>query len=121
MARQRSCEECGNPVYGRDDKRFCCDQCRSAWHNRQNSDVNSFVRNINNALRKNRRILAELNPTGKARIHRDELLGRGFKFSYFTNIYTTKSGSTYYFCYEQGYLPLDNHMLMLVVRQEYME
>jgi hypothetical protein len=121
MPKPKTCEECANPIHGRDDKRFCCDQCRSAWHNRQNSDATNFVRNINNALRKNRRILAELNPNGKAKVHRDDLLERGFKFSYFTNTYTTKGGNTYFFCYEQGYLPLENDFLALVIRQQYVE
>jgi hypothetical protein len=121
MVKQKTCEECGETIFGRDDKRFCCDQCRSAYHNRLNSDATNFIRNINNTLRKNRRILAELNPAGKARVKRDDLLERGFKFSYFTNIYTTKGGNTYYFCYDQGYIHLENNTLALVVRQEYVE
>ena len=79
------------------------------------------MRNINNILRKNRRILAELNPEGKVKIHRDKLIERGFKFRYFTNIYSTKNGNNYYFCYDQGYLELDGGMFTLVVRQNYVE
>jgi hypothetical protein len=79
------------------------------------------MRNINNILRKNRRILAELNPRGKIKVHRDALLEKGFKFSYFTNEYRTKSGNVYYFCYEHGYLKLDDGYLALVIRQQYVE
>jgi hypothetical protein len=79
------------------------------------------MRNINNILRKNRRILAALNPNGKARVHREKLLAEGFKFSYFTNEYVTKSGNNYRFCYDQGYLEIDNDYYTLVVRQEYVE
>jgi hypothetical protein len=79
------------------------------------------MRNINHVLRKNRRILAELNPGGKATVHRDKLLDRGFKFSYFTNVYETKKGRRYHFCYEQGYIALENNYYALVVRQEYVE
>ena len=79
------------------------------------------MRNINNILRKNRRILAELNPHGKAKIHRDKLTERGFKFSYFTNIYQTKNGHRYHFCYDQGYIELEGDMFTLVVRQSYVE
>lgn len=121
MAKPKVCEECETPIHGRDDKRFCCDQCRSAWHNRQNSDATAFIRNINNTLRKNRRILAELNVSGKARVRKEDLLDRGFKFSYYTNIYVTKGGNTYFFCYDQGYLPLENGFYTLVVRQAYVE
>lgn len=118
---KKQCTECGEEMTGRADKKFCSDQCRTSHNNKLNSDANNFVRNINNILRKNRRILSELNPHGKAKAHRDKLLERGFKFSYFTNVYTTKAGNSYYFCYEYGYLELDNNYFTLVIRQEYVE
>lgn len=121
MPSKRSCLECDTEFFGRRDKKFCCDQCRNNYNNRLNSDASNFVRNINNTLRKNRRILAELNPTGKTKLHRDKLLSKGFNFSYFTNIYTTKAGKVYHFCYDQGYLLLDNDYLALVIRQEYVQ
>ncbi len=77
------------------------------------------MRNINNILRKNRRILAQLNPKGKSKVHRDKLLELGFKFSYFTNEYVTKAGKGYRFCYEQGYLELYNDWYALVIKNEY--
>lgn len=117
----KKCEECGAEMKGRSDKRFCSDSCRSAFHNRMNSDASNFVRNVNNILRKNRRILEENNPKGKARVHRDKLLEQGFKFTYFTNEYITKSGNIYRFCYEQGYIELDDDMVALVIRQGYVE
>ena len=118
---KKQCLECKDEFHGRADKKFCSDQCRNAYNNKLNSDANNFVRNINNTLRKNRRILEELNPNGKAQVHRDKLLERGFKFSYFTNIYKTKSENTYYFCYEYGYLERDNGYFTLVIKQEYVE
>ncbi len=118
---KKKCIECKEEFIGRADKRFCSDQCRSSYNNKLNSDANNFMRNINNILRKNRRILTELNPHGKAKVHREKLLERGFKFSYFTNIYRTKAGKSYYFCYEQGYLELENEFYALVIRQKYVE
>ncbi len=121
MRTKKACLECGDEIRGRSDKKFCSDQCRSSYNNRLNSDANNFMRNVNNILRKNRRILADLNPHGKSKVHRDKLLERGFKFSYFTNLYRTKAGKTYHFCYEQGYLELDNNWFALVIRQQYVE
>lgn len=118
---KKTCIECGDEFTGRADAKFCCTHCRSNYNNRQNRDTNNFMRNINNILRKNRRILAALNPNGKARVHREKLLAEGFKFSYFTNEYVTKSGNNYRFCYDQGYLEIDNDYYTLVVRQEYVE
>ena len=79
------------------------------------------MRNINNILRKNRRILAGLNPKGKTKVNREQLEKEGFRFSYFTNKYVTRSGNEYYFCYHHGYLELEANMLALVERQKYVD
>jgi hypothetical protein len=118
---KNTCRECGEGFIGRSDKVYCSDQCRTAYYNRQNSDATRFVRNVNNILRKNRRILASLNPEGKTKVPKAKLLGSDFRFNYFTNTYTTKSGKTYYFCYEQGYLPIEYDYYALVIRQDYVD
>ncbi|SFW11396.1 hypothetical protein SAMN02927921_00015 [Sinomicrobium oceani] len=113
---ERNCLECGVQISGRTDKKFCCDHCRNTYNNRLNKDSKNLIRNINNKLRKNYRILSELDPGGKTKISKMKLMQKGFDFEYFTNIYTTRSGSTYYFIYDLGYLPLDNDYYMLVVK-----
>lgn len=117
---EKKCLECGKTVHGRRDKKFCDDQCRNAYNNRQNADSNNYVRNVHNILRKNRRILEELNPHGKSKSTKAKMLEKGFDFTYHTSTYTTKAGATYYFCYEYGYLPLENDQLALVKKQEYL-
>ena len=59
------CPECGDKIIGRADKKFCCDACRNSHNNALNKDSKNLVRNINNRLRKNYRILESLNPDGK--------------------------------------------------------
>jgi predicted nucleic acid-binding Zn ribbon protein len=118
---KRKCLECKEPVTGRTDKKFCSDQCRNLFNNRQNSDSTNLVRNINNVLRKNRRILQELNPSDKAKVRKDKMLERGFNFNYFTSVYTTKKGTIYYFCYEYGYLQLDEGYYFLVINKRLKE
>jgi hypothetical protein len=61
----------------------------------------------------------ELNPLGKVRLTRDKLLAKGFDFSYFTSTYTTKEGAQYFYCYEQGYLPIEKGYYLLVVKKEF--
>jgi hypothetical protein len=117
---EKKCTECGTTIKGRVDKKFCSDQCRSAYNNRLNSDETSYVRNVNNILRKNRRVLMELNPEGKSRVSRDKLKAKGFDFQYFTSTYTTKDGAQYFYCYEQGYLPIEKDFFLLVVKKEFM-
>lgn len=113
---EKACLECGTKIFGRADKKFCSDQCRNSYNNKLNSDTNNFVRNVNNILRKNRRILMELNPHGKTKAPKSRLLEKGFDFSHITSIYTTKAGATYYFCYEYGYLEIDNDWYALVTK-----
>ena len=111
------CPECGEEYTGRADKKFCSDYCRNTHHNNLNSSADAYMKSIVGIIKKNRRILKELNPNGKTKLHKDKLINKGFNFNYFTNIYTTKTGTQYYFCFEQGYLPLDNDWYALVVRE----
>ena len=39
-------------------------------------------------------------------------------FNYFTNIYTTKAGTVYYFVYDQGYLPIDGGDYYALVKRK---
>ncbi len=116
---QKKCLECGEPITGRPDKKFCSDYCRNTYNNKLNSDVITYVRKINHILRKNRRILEELNPYGKTKVNKEKMLSKGFNFNFFTNVYQTQNGNTYYFCYDQGYLPIDNDFFALVKRKEH--
>jgi hypothetical protein len=43
---------------------------------------------------------------------------KGFDFTYFTSQYKTKEGAVYNFCYEHGYLALENNWYLLVVKSE---
>ena len=113
---ERSCPECGEKIVGRIDKKFCSDYCRNAFNNNLNKDSRNLMRNVNNKLRKNYRILEELNPRDKTKSTRTRLLAKGFNFEYFTNTYTTKTGTIYYFVYDQGYLPLEGGYYALVKR-----
>ena len=108
------CLECGKPLVGRVDKKFCLDMCRNTYNNRLNSDSYNVIRNMNNQLRKNRRILEELCPEEKAKATKSILLGKGFEFNLFTSIRTTQKGSNYHFVYDYGYLELDNDYYLIV-------
>ena len=108
------CLECGEKIVGREDKKFCSDGCRNAYNNKINKDSTNYMRNINNKLRKNYRILTELNVDGKSKTTKTKMLSKGFDFDFITNILHTKSGNTYYFVYDQGYMLLDNDFYVLV-------
>lgn len=113
----KTCLECGERIVGRADKKFCSDACRNAYNNTINKDRKNLIRNTNNWLRKNYRILESLNPDQKTKVTRAKLIEKGFDFNYFTSIYTTKAGTVYYFVYNQGYLPLEGDYYALVKRE----
>lgn len=118
---ERVCQECGDKLRGRKDQKFCNDYCRNTFNNRLNEDSSKYVRRINNILRKNRRILSRLNPGGKITVDGITLAEEGFNFHYYTNIYTTKSGASYRFCYEHGYLKIEDDRYILVHKQDYVK
>lgn len=117
---KKICLECNKPLKGRVDKKFCDDFCRNSYNNKLNSDTNGYVRNINNILRKNRRILEDVLPgtDEMIKIQKAKMLEKGFHFRHFTHTYTNKKGNTYFFCYEYGYLPLDGDWVLVVKRKE---
>ena len=116
----KTCLLCEKPLKGRSDKKFCDDYCRAAYNNDLKSAANNNIRNVNNALGKNRRILESLLPDGEQMVkaNRDKLLHLGFQFKYMTHTYTNQKGNVYHFCYEYGYLPLENNWFLIVKRNE---
>ncbi len=110
----KKCLECGEKVIGRIDKKFCSDYCRNAFNNKVNKESKNLIRNTNNRLRKNYKILCELNSTGKTKVTRRKLFDKGFDFKFITSRYVTKKNSVYFYVYDQGYLELDNELFLLV-------
>src|SRR5690606_37248928 len=116
----RFCLACGKAVKGRTDKKFCDDYCRNNYNNQLKSHTNNLVRNINNTLGKNRRILEScfIGEEEIAKTTQEKLLEKGFLFKYITHTYTNKKGNVYFFVYDLGYLPLENDWYLLVKRKE---
>ena len=118
----KTCLACGKQLKGRIDKKFCDDYCRNNYNNQQKAkgSHSSYVRNINNTLLKNRKILEGILPDGEetAKANKEKLQRLGFQFKYITHTYVTKTGKTYFYCYDYGYLPLDNDWFLVVKRKE---
>jgi hypothetical protein len=95
---------------------------RNSYNNQQKAkgSHSSYVRNINNALLKNRKILETILPDSEetAKANKEKLQRLGFHFKYVTHTYTTKNSKTYFYCYDYGYLPLDNDWYLIVKRKE---
>ena len=119
---KKACEQCQTALNGRADKRFCSDQCRSLAHNSRKMEDKgeALMKQVNQVLRRNRNILKQASPQGKTTLRREVLEVAGFNFSYFTNLYRTNQGSTYYLCYDYGYLLLAENKVLIINRQAYM-
>lgn len=114
------CLSCSKPLLGRTDKKFCNDYCRNAFNNQRKLINSGYIRSINNQLLKNRRILESLLPPTEemSKASKDKLTQLGFVFKYSTHSYVNKKGNVYFFCYDYGYLPLDNDVYLIVKRRE---
>lgn len=80
-----------------------------------------MIQQVNKVLRKNRTILKTLNPTGMSIVRKEFLLERGFNFKYFTSLYQTKDGNEYWFCYDMGYMQLEENKVRIIEHQHYMK
>jgi uncharacterized protein YjdB len=115
----KKCLHCGSKITGRTDKKFCNDYCRNAYNNQLKSANSPVVRNINNTLIKNRRILeAMLGEEKMVKQPKEKFLNQGFNFKHFTHNYTNQKGNVYFFCYEYGYLPLEHDWILIVKRKD---
>lgn len=59
---ERTCLDCGEPLRGRADQKFCNDLCRNSYNNKKLGSSTNFMRKINRILKKNHALLEELNP-----------------------------------------------------------
>jgi hypothetical protein len=113
----KKCLACDKPIKGRSDKKFCDDSCRNNYNNQLNSDSRPVMRNINNILRKNRRILEELLTNSNKKVlvvERKKLIEKGFHFEYFTEQNKPDKKKEYYYCYDYGYRTIDNDRVAAV-------
>jgi predicted nucleic acid-binding Zn ribbon protein len=110
------CLNCNKALKGRPDKKYCDDNCRNEYFNRQKELDRKEIRTIDLAIKKNRKILKEV-LVGKTSVNISEqdLQLRGFVFYYHTHQLTTKGEQKeYVFCYDYGYHDMRNGWFKVV-------
>lgn len=116
MTMSKTCLTCHKSIRGRIDKKFCDDYCRSTYNNRLNSEGAPYLRLINSALKRNRRILEDVFPQSEQviKLERSQLLENGFDFKYYTHSWKEPDGHTFTCCYEFGYRTLEDDVILLI-------
>ncbi len=121
MSHQNLCLYCDEPIKGRNDKKFCNSQCRSAYHNQNKDSTENEIRAINKQLRANRNALKTTCPQGKATVRKEFLKSLGMDFRFLTHSWKSKGGNLYYFCYDYGYTPsVEKTKVVIIQQQSYM-
>lgn len=113
---RKHCEYCGKLVYGRSDKKFCDDNCRSSFNNERRVVDSKEMRNIINVLKLNRKILESIVAGGieKVRVPKEKLIRLGYNFRYHTETNTNWKGDFYTYCFDYGFLQLENNWLLVL-------
>ncbi len=120
ITQKKICQYCDKSILGRADKKFCDDYCRNSFNNNLKSTSGNYIRNIQNSLKRNRNILENILNDGveTVKIPKEKLYGQGFQFKYHTHTYINKKGSIYYYCFDYGFLELENQWLLVVRQRE---
>ncbi|OYU94846.1 MAG: hypothetical protein CFE21_14245 [Bacteroidetes bacterium B1(2017)] len=114
---KKCCGFCHQSIVGRPDKKFCDDQCRSAFNNKTNSALNSKMRHINGVLKKNRNILERLyieKNRARKHIYERKIQELGFIFNFYTHTEELEDGKICYYCYDYGYIPIKQGELAVI-------
>jgi predicted nucleic acid-binding Zn ribbon protein len=116
MEELKNCIGCQKPVRGRTDKKFCTEHCRNNYNNQMKAADNNLIRNINNALSRNRRILQQTlgENLSIAKVDKEKLLMKGFMWRYYTHTEQNKKGNDFKFCYDLGYRIINEEQAVIV-------
>jgi hypothetical protein len=112
----KTCLHCKKIIKGRTDKKFCDDYCRNIFNNQLKSTTNNLVRNTNNILGKNRRIIESFfeEEINYIKIKKEILINNGFLFSYNTKSKKLAKGAYIYYCYDYAFLPISEDYYILI-------
>lgn len=106
-----TCENCGKPLFGRTDKKFCNDSCRNEFNRKKRTaqQIAEYEKlpEIFKIIRRNHAILKtyqleQTEPGAMISVNRSELLHRGYHFKFFTSLHRDSTGQLWKFCFDYG-------------------
>lgn len=114
-----NCLVCNHSLKGRSDKKFCCNHCRSQYHNQKRHLLSAKVSRVNKVLLNNRKIILEYLEQNRQEVSRWELEQNGFDFRFFTNQFISELSNCYRFCYDVAYRVEKNDLIQLMMSNEF--
>ena len=98
------CLECGDRIrYGRTDKKFCCEECRTRHNNRQAKGSRTFRRKVLKQLDHNYEILESVMNHGLTSADMTDLMSMGFSPALVTSCRRLRSRMEYA-CFDSKYI-----------------
>ena len=123
MPKHPICLSCNKKIEGRTDKKYCDPYCKSAYQYENSKKEEQIFYRIDKQLKVNRKILRSHNKLGKTMIRKEALDQLGFDSDYFTHYWKNANGQVYLFCYEYGFLSINDNnkpKYLLIQWQDYM-
>ncbi|NND32768.1 MAG: DUF2116 family Zn-ribbon domain-containing protein [Saprospiraceae bacterium] len=111
------CPICGQKIYGRADKVFCSQRCKSSYHKSRKSQRSTFSYPIDKIIHRNWVILEEIYETiGKKKffVTKAELNKAGFHTRYFTTMQKNSKGKIYFYVYNYGWMDFSESDIMII-------
>jgi predicted nucleic acid-binding Zn ribbon protein len=123
---KKICLQCGKPITGRLDKKYCDDYCRNMYNNQTKRADEKQIQQVNSIIRKNRRILKTLCPVGKATVRKEVLDAMGYNYRYFSGLYRSSAPRSiaYFICYDYAFSPVNEKGIdkaLIVQKQDYFD
>ena len=99
----RVCLNCGEPITGRADKRFCCSKCKNEWNNSLSILDRQNRNRIINILLKNYMVLQAALESEEKAPELGTLVKAGFHPEYVTGFRRVRRGRDEYRCFDICY------------------
>ncbi len=120
----KKCPVCDNEIKGRAGKIFCSSKCKSIDQYEKRQVEDAFFIQVDKQLKVNRKVLKKYNRSGFSTLRKEQLEKEGFDSNFFTHYWRNNKGQVYLFCYDYGFLEVEQKGLkkyLLVEWQEYMK
>ena len=105
------CLECGDRIrYGRSDKKFCCDECRTRHYNNLAKGSRVYRRKVMTRLTRNYLILEQILKSGESAMELTDLVSYGFSPDTVTGFHKNRFKSDEYWCFDIKYRMTDSRV-----------